>query len=505
MLKISTPALFKKNLQDSSSSISARRKSRRRSSTKRRPKSALLRRRSRSRRSRSRRSRSHRSLRRRSPRGRSPPRRSRSRRVLLRSKTPRRRSVSAASESSFDSGTGDRHRLKMGIVYWGCGCEGKGWDFMGRGPGGFPRIDRNSDALVDSWKGCMENAQVTLRMCASEGPGFKRYVRHFMMLSGQACVEFRLPQYHKHNTLNRRKVLTERIVIGGILDSYHRGSANTGMRISNGENGFISYLRRRCRRYRAQASKLGGHFAAIILEGARSELKFVAAARAVQMEKHSNLKRLMLILGGPDGISGQVREQMREVLEEYTDFPLFGLALPGGTLHSYYALATVLVFHDQNLLIPFLEVQLGRPSLNQRSSKRRSPERRPSPPKRRSPDPKPSPPRQPAERLIQKPLVLEPPSEPRLELRSEPRPEPLATPISLIPRTSAPEPKVMPTWMPGKPPVPPPLPEALQVIQAKAPPPNGHEGCNGLAAERLALATFKAPPAMPSSGIGWMN
>ena len=27
--------------------------------------------------------------------------------------------------------------------------------------------------------------------------------------------------------------------------------------------------------------------------------------------------------------------------EKYTDFPLLGLALPGGTLHSYYALATV--------------------------------------------------------------------------------------------------------------------------------------------------------------------
>lgn len=27
--------------------------------------------------------------------------------------------------------------------------------------------------------------------------------------------------------------------------------------------------------------------------------------------------------------------------EKYTDFPLLGVALPGGILHSYYALATV--------------------------------------------------------------------------------------------------------------------------------------------------------------------
>ena len=194
---------------------------------------------------------------------------------------PRRRSWSRVSESSFDSGTASpktaacRNQPKMGILYWGCGLEGQGWDLLGYGPGGFPRIDRNSDALVDSWKGRMENAQVTLRMCASEGPGFKRYVKHFMMLSAKACVEFRLTQYHRHNTLNRRKVLTERIVIGGILDCYHRRATNTGMRISNGSPGddFVTCLRRRARRYRAQASKQGGHFAAVILEGGSCELR----------------------------------------------------------------------------------------------------------------------------------------------------------------------------------------------------------------------------------------
>lgn len=293
---------------------------------------------------------------------------------------PRRRSWSRVSESSFDSGTASpktaacRNQPKMGILYWGCGLEGQGWDLLGYGPGGFPRIDRNSDALVDSWKGRMENAQVTLRMCASEGPGFKRYVKHFMMLSAKACVEFRLTQYHRHNTLNRRKVLTERIVIGGILDCYHRRATNTGMRISNGSPGddFVTCLRRRARRYRAQASKQGGHFAAVILEGGSCELRFAAATRALERleeqrsrsSRASNgarLQRLLLILGGPDGIPEQIRESLRQTLEKYTDFPLLGLALPGGTLHSYYALATVLVFHDQGLLLPFLEQQLGPP------------------------------------------------------------------------------------------------------------------------------------------------
>ena len=139
-------------------------------------------------------------------------------------------------------------------------------------------------------------------------------------------------------------------------------------------------------------------------------MRFSAAAAA---EGTGHLKRLLLILGGPDGIPDQVRESMRQTLapwwmavsegwsgmhlglvsvvgsffkrtyfvlcvdqyvpyqyiyryhvskktccqmplsglrvmlcaqmwpkEQYTDFPLLGLALPGGTLHSYYALAT---------------------------------------------------------------------------------------------------------------------------------------------------------------------
>ncbi|CAE7471948.1 unnamed protein product [Symbiodinium natans] len=274
------------------------------------------------------------------------------------------------SESSFDSGTSfqsDKSKPKMGVLYWGGGLEGQGWDLSGRARGGFPRIDRYSDALVDSWKGRMENAQVTLRMCASEGPGFKRYMKHFMMLSSQACVEFRLKQYHRYNTVNRRKVLTERQVIGGILDCWNRttaNSGNSGMRISNGgpgEPSFIAFLRRRARRYRAQAHKLGGHFAAVILEGGQEELKFVAAARTLSAERKSSIKRVLLILGGPDGIPGGIRQEMRLALEEYTDFPLLGLALPGGILHSYYALATVLVFHDQGLLIPYLEFHVGKP------------------------------------------------------------------------------------------------------------------------------------------------
>lgn len=70
-------------------------------------------------------------------------------------------------------------------------------------------------------------------------------------------------------------------MIGGILDCFHRGASGTGMRISNGgsqRDDYVVSLRRRARRYRAQAAKLGGHFAAVILEGGRCELKYLGSS-----------------------------------------------------------------------------------------------------------------------------------------------------------------------------------------------------------------------------------
>ena len=39
-------------------------------------------------------------------------------------------------------------------------------------------------------------------------------------------------------------------------------------------------------------------------------------------------------------LEDQTRVELRRAIEEYTDYPLLGLSLPGGILHSYYALAT---------------------------------------------------------------------------------------------------------------------------------------------------------------------
>ena len=71
----------------------------------------------------------------------------------------------------------------------------QGWHLSGLPPRGFPRIERASGALVDGWKSRMENAQLT-------------------------------HQYHRFNTRQKRKVLTERQVVLRCCDK--RRSTNGG-------------------------------------------------------------------------------------------------------------------------------------------------------------------------------------------------------------------------------------------------------------------------------------
>ncbi|CAE8719284.1 unnamed protein product [Polarella glacialis] len=131
---------------------------------------------------------------------------------------------------------------RFGVLYWGAGEEG--WDMEQRHM--TPRICRYCNDLVDSWRGRFENAQVTLRMCAAEGGGFKRYVQHFMMLSAKATFGLHLPSFYRWCVTQKRKVLTERVVLGTLLEA-HQGTlpngSNSGLRVGRTRGSWEHALR----------------------------------------------------------------------------------------------------------------------------------------------------------------------------------------------------------------------------------------------------------------------
>lgn len=252
----------------------------------------------------------------------------------------------AQSQLPFEAG--------LDVIYWG-GHGKEGWDLEQWRS--VPRICQQCDSIMDSWRGRFENAQVTLRMCASEGCGFKSYVRHFLMLSSKACFAFELPTFYRWSVDVSKKVLTERQVIGTCLDVYDgRVEAQAcGVHVENGVGSWERAVRTLASHLRHEAHSPrsnGGTFLALVLNGTSS--KSLSIPEMMRHRGQLRIARLLIVLGGPDGISRGDEDDLQHVLEEYTDLPLLQCSLPGGKMHSYCALATLFVLHDQGLLLPFL-------------------------------------------------------------------------------------------------------------------------------------------------------
>merc|ERR1711957_1102559 len=89
------------------------------------------------------------------------------------------------------------HKPEIAIAYWGASGVNppRGWDFRHRNS--VPRICPHCDDIADSWRGRFENAQITMRMCASEGRGFKDCIQNFMMLSTEDSVDTNLHTFYR--------------------------------------------------------------------------------------------------------------------------------------------------------------------------------------------------------------------------------------------------------------------------------------------------------------------
>lgn len=144
------------------------------------------------------------------------------------------------------------------------------------------------------------------------------------------------------------------MIIGSILDYYHGHPLvddRCGFKVQNGCGLWESDLRSVAKTLQREAHDGHGLFAALILDKHGKELRVEEMCRVA---KKARIERLLIVLGGPTGISSESEDELRRVLEEFTDVPLLRCSLPGGIMHSYYALATLFVFHDQGVLLPFL-------------------------------------------------------------------------------------------------------------------------------------------------------
>ena len=129
-----------------------------------------------------------------------------------------------------------------------------------------------------------------------------------------------------------------------------RGS-ECGVAVENWANSWKTSLKNVARQFHTEAMKSGGQFAALVLD---PDGRMLDVAQMVQHKGKNSISHLLILLGGPGGISQADSDDLQTVLKEFVDIPIFSCFLPGGRMHSYCALQSLFALHDQAILLPFL-------------------------------------------------------------------------------------------------------------------------------------------------------
>lgn len=187
-----------------------------------------------------------------------------------------------------------------------------------------------------------------------EGP-----VEHFAMLNTKGCCVFNL-QYFKRQ-LNHRKtnVLTEATVLGSIADAHQGPRKVGGLLISNEYDSWKWQLQTLCSKLRARADENNGYFLAIVLDQDGDNLNAShLAKRGGGSSKYALISEAIIVLSGPRGIERHDQQDILELISNYTHVPVLPCKLPGSTMHSYNALASLFTLEDHALLGGYLREKI---------------------------------------------------------------------------------------------------------------------------------------------------
>merc|ERR1719326_158975 len=122
------------------------------------------------------------------------------------------------------------------------------------------------------------------------------------------------------------KVLTERCVIGTILE-VHQGyirAKQCGVNVDNAYGSWYSAVQGLAGELRDEAHEQGGKFVSVILDGYGQDLQVQDMAQNLE---EPSIDRLLIVLGGPEGIPPRSLSQLKRLLNDYTDCPIISCTL----------------------------------------------------------------------------------------------------------------------------------------------------------------------------------
>lgn len=211
----------------------------------------------------------------------------------------------------------------------------------------------------------MDNLQACIRSCGKEGCGFREEVAEFVCLSPNMAIVYDFPRFYKYLCESKSRALTERVVLGTAM-TVHRGELSaefSGVSTKSlgqpGTAAWDEWLTGHLRRIRESAHASGGRTAALVLDRDGVELLCLETgqsgiAHAMKQASEAPIQHVVVVLGGPSGMTPEVQARIEELLLAELDHTV-RIRLPGGLQHSNVVLADMFMANERKSLMPAVE------------------------------------------------------------------------------------------------------------------------------------------------------
>lgn len=266
-------------------------------------------------------------------------------------------------------------RWTFHVVYWEAGDAGRGitFDAPVQDDRPLPRVgpaycDRCL-GVSDPWRFRLDAVHASLRMLAKEGTGFREEVEDFVCVSPKMVMEYHLSRWHAYNTIQKKKVLTQNVVLGaplrvklGDVEPLECGVGVTELSNKEGAEGVenaCKWLTGYAARIRNATASSGGVAALVVVHPRGVEVNGFGVSRSFFASNPTPpITHVVLLVAGPDGFGHGLPSFESALMGRGTPTgchlgPL-RVRVPsvGGT---NAALGDLFMCHDRELLMPILE------------------------------------------------------------------------------------------------------------------------------------------------------
>ncbi|CAJ1328407.1 unnamed protein product [Effrenium voratum] len=218
------------------------------------------------------------------------------------------------------------------------------------------RLCEECDGVVDPWRRGLDAVHACLRMTAKEGRAFRPEVLDFVALSPQSVLAYNIEAFRMYNKRRKKNVLTESTVLAAPVHVMQgkETSQSTGITVERLEaGGAVAWLRHFSRTARQMAEAENGVSALVMVQEEGVQVVPFGVNRQFCQKQNPEIRQIIVLLFGQDA-TNQDLALLKNACMEGCHVGPFHLSLPSWR-QPHYAIGDLLMQHDRQELLPFLE------------------------------------------------------------------------------------------------------------------------------------------------------